>query len=348
MDKPEFFVGIDIASASFTASAGQLRSRGWQIVVSPSRFDNTYDSFPAFRHWLQEHRLRTDNCVVCMEATGVYGEALAHFLVANDYRVAIDPPLAVKRAFKPVGHKSDPVDSQQISEYAYRYFDQLSFWQPRAQVLEQIQVLLSTREQFSAQKVGHLNALHALKRKQVRTPFAEQAHQQAIEQLKEHLKRLEQEIKRLIEQDPPSGHLVALLMTIPGVGLLLAAHLLVLFGSREELPTPRQLAAYVGICPYEYSSGSSVRAPSTSRHYGPPGLRKLIHLASMSVRMHNPQFRRYFLRKVAEGKAKRLVLNNIGNKLLKIICAIVRTDTPYIPNYRSVHPRLLKQPLTVS
>ena len=41
-----------------------------------------------------------------MEATGVYNEVLAHFLVANGYPVAVEPPLKVKRAFKPVGHRA--------------------------------------------------------------------------------------------------------------------------------------------------------------------------------------------------------------------------------------------------
>jgi transposase len=316
--------------------------------VPPQEFANSFDSFPVFLAWLAEHHLLPAQTVICLEATGVYGEVLAHFLLDQGYRVAVEPPLAVKRAFKPIGHKSDPVDSGQISEYAYRFYDQLSFWSPRAEILEQIRVLLTTREQFSAQKVAHQNAWQALKRKQVRTPFAEQAHQQAIRELQEHLHQLEEEIERLINQDPDYRQLVGLLLSVPGVGLLLAAHLLVLFRSSADLPSPKQLAAYLGICPYERKSGSSVHAPDTSRHFGPPAIRKLLHLASLSVRTHHPQFRQYFERKVVAGKAKRLVLNNIGNKLLKIICAVVRSNTPYSPTYRSAPPRLRRQPLTIS
>jgi transposase len=45
-----------------------------------------------------------------MEATGVYGEALAYFVYAQGYLIAVEPPLEVKRAFKPYGPKTDPVD----------------------------------------------------------------------------------------------------------------------------------------------------------------------------------------------------------------------------------------------
>jgi transposase len=65
-------------------------------------------------------------------------------------------------------------------------------------------------------------------------------------------------------------------------------------------------------------------------------------LAAMSVATHNVEFRRYYLRKVAEGKPKRLVLNNIANKLLKVVCALVQSESVYIPNYKSVNPMLLK------
>jgi transposase len=121
--------------------------------------------------------------------------------------------------------------------------------------------------------------------------------------------------------------------------------------SAPEPYNPKALAAYIGICPYENSSGSSRHKKPTSRHYGPSPMRRLIHLAAMSVRQHAPAFKRYFLRKLAEGKPKQLILNNIANKLLKIVCAVARTRTPYIPGYRSVHPQLLttiKQPLTTS
>ena len=347
MEKPHFFVGIDIASASFTSAVGQMRD-GWQALVRPVIFANAFDSFAPFLKWLQDQGAQPSTSVICMEATGVYHQVLAHFLVANGYPVAIEPPLKVKRAFKPAGPKSDPVDSMQIAEYAARFWDELALWSPRQPVLEQIQTLLTVREQFVAERTGHLNALKALQRKALRTPLAESLHERAIAELKSHLQELEAEIRRLIDQDPDFHHLVSLLVSIPGVGLLLAAQMLVVFQASARPCSAKSLAAFVGICPYQHSSGSSVRHPATGRHYGPPALRKLLFLAAMSIATHNPQFRTYFLRKVREGKPKQLVLNNIANKLLKVMAAVVRTKTQFIPNYRSVNPGRLKMALTLS
>lgn len=345
MDKPHFFVGIDVASATFTSAVGSMSER-WQVVVRPATFANEYDSFAKYLSWLQEHRIRAGDCVICMEATGVYNEVLAHFLIANGYRVAIEPPLKVKRAFKPEGHKSDPVDSTQIAEYAFRFWDELTLWAPRKEILEQIKTLLTTREQFVVERSGHQNALRALKRKFVRTELAEKMHEKAIEELKKHIQEIEAEIQRLIDQNPDFRNLVTLLITIPGVGLLLAAHMLILFQSAPEPVSPKSLAAFIGICPFEESSGSSLNHPHTSRHYGPPALRKLLFLAAMSIATHHPQFRLYYLRKIREGKPKQLVMNNLANKLLKIMVAVVRTNTRFISNYHSVNPGLLILALT--
>jgi transposase len=338
MKAPEYFIGIDVASLSFTAAVGKTP---WQLVIRPAEFANDFDSFPKFLHWLQQHNLQPDNAVLCMEATGVYSEALAYFVHANGYQIAVEPPLKVKRAFDTSGHKSDAVDSRQIAEYACRYFDELAFWQPKADILEQIKVLLTTREQFSAQLTAHRNALKTLQRKVVVTPLAEQLHQDSITQLKNHIKSIEEEIQRLINQDPTYRQMVSLLMSVPGVGLLLAAQMLVIMENSPEPVSAKTLAAYIGICPYEHLSGTSVFKRSSSRHYGPATVRKLLYLAAMSVCTHHGHFREYFLRKVAEGKSKKLVLNNIANKLLRIMCAVLRTQTPFIQNYQSVNPRFL-------
>ena len=345
MDKPKYFVGIDMASETFTASIGEFeKDSGWKIVARPTQFENDYDTFSQYRYWLATNQAKPENCIVCMEATGVYGEALAYFMVSNGYQLVIEAPLRVKRAFDPEGHKSDPVDSCQIAEYAYRFFDQLRHWRPKDVAIEQIKTLLTLREQLVEQKTGHKNANRAIMRKVVRTPLAEDVHARAIKELEEHIKEIEKEIQRLIDENPRSRELQKLLETVPGIGKTLATYLVVTMHTAPKPHNPKALAAYMGICPYEDSSGTSRYKKATSRHFGPSAMRRLIYLAAMSVRQHCPSFTHYFIRKRAEGKEKKLVINNIANKLVKMVCAIARTRTPFIAGYRSIHPKLLKQP----
>jgi transposase len=339
MSTSRYFVGLDIAAETFMAAMG---TTPWKLLVKAKQFANAPDGFQQLDVWLREQSCPREQTVVCMEATGVYGEALAYYLVAHQYAVAIEPPLKVKRAFKPHGPKTDAVDSEQIAEYACRYSDELMLWQPPSELVEQLQVLLSTREQLVQQSTAHQNALRALRRKAVRIAFAEQVHEQMLTETKTRIKALKEEIQRLIDQHPTAHRLLTWLVTIPGVGLLLAAHVLVLTqcGTRA-FPSPK-LAAHLGIAPLAHESGTSVYAHSTSRHYGPSQPRKLLHLAARSVSTHNQYFHAYYERKVAEGKPKKLVLNNVANKLVRTICAILETQVAYDPNHNSRQQVLAK------
>lgn len=336
------FVGVDIASASFMACVG---TAPWKLTVKPVKFDNQEDGFISFLDWLQKHNLSPEGTVVCMEATGVYSEGLAYFLYASGYTVAVEPPLNIQRKFPANVSKTDELDCQYIAEYACRYVDKLSFWQPRAKILEQVKVLLTTRQHFSVQLTGHKNALHAINRKKVSSDLAKQAHQTMIEQIARQIKAIDKEIRRLIDSNPTFKQTLLLLLSVPGIGLQLAAHLLI---HMQTTLDPKVLAAFIGICPIQHESGSSVFSTPTSRHYGPTVLRKLLYLAACSVRTHKKQFQQYFFRKVAEGKHKKLVLNNIQNKILKIACAVVRSQQPYIPNYVSANPLVFQKSLTGS
>ncbi len=342
MPEIRYCVGIDIAANTFTAAVGQMP---WKLVVKPKTFENTEDGYGMLLEWLEQHHLPADETIMCMEATGVYCEGLAYFLSAKGYRVAVEPPLEVKRAFKPYGPKSDAVDSEQIAEYACRHWDELAWWKPRSEILEQVKALLAVREQFVTQKVAHHNALVALRRKVVRTPFGEQAYERLIEQLKKQIKAIDDEIRRLIESDPSLKEMLLLLLSVPGVGLLLAAHFLVLAQYSLDY---KVLASFLGIAPNEHSSGTSVYKHDTSRHFGPPIVRKLLYLAACSVCTHRPQFRIYLLRKTKEGKPPRLVLNNVENKLVRIMCAVLSSRTAFIPDYHPVQPLALQLALTSS
>ena len=65
-------------------------------------------------------------------------------------------------------------------------------------VIEQLKTLLTVREQLVEQRTAHKNANRAIIRKVVRTPLAENIHEKAIQELTEHIKVVEKEIKRLI------------------------------------------------------------------------------------------------------------------------------------------------------
>jgi transposase len=339
MEKNRFFIGLDIACDNFVASI--YESPGKKIITKDC-IENNPDGFSVLTKWLRDQGIDNSNCVICMEATGVYSEACAYYLAANGFRVSVEPPLKVKRAFDPVGHKTDPVDSRQIAEYAYRYTDELKFWEPRQDIIEKISHLLTARERFTKQSVITQNAMKTYERHIIKVPLIEKADHETLKELRKHIAEIDKELDNLIRQNPSISQMSNHLKSIPGVGLLLASSLIAMTDSFNSISDYRPLAAYLGVCPYQHQSGKSIYAKPHIRMFGPSYTRKLLMLAARSVATHNELFKKYYLRKQAEGKAKQLVLNNIANKLLKIACAMIKNDKPYIQNYRSVNPLCLK------
>ena len=339
MQTKKYFIGFDISADDFSASCITSPDNP---VFSTQKFLNNFDGFDEFISLLFKHSIKQPEVIICMEATGVYSENLSYFLASKGFTLCIEAPHKIKNKIKDSPRKNDFIDALSIAEYAYRYSDKLTFWKPKDEIIEQIQVLLSTREHLSIQMTANQNALKTLKHKYYQTPLANQIYEKTISKFKEHIKQIDQEIKILIDKDDSFKNKISLAKSVPGVGLLLAANLLVLTKGFTEHLNYKHTAAYTGICPYEQKSGTSLYKPPRSKKCGPAKLRKLLYLAALSVRTHNQTFKKYFLRKVAEGKNKRLIINNIENKLLKIIFAVINSGISYTDNYKSINPALLK------
>jgi len=58
----------------------------------------------------------------------------------------------------------------------------------------------------------------------------------------------------------------------------------------------------------------------------------------MRLRRNHREFGKYFECKVAKSKEKRLLLNNIENNALKLICDVLKSGKPHIKNFRSANP----------
>ena len=335
MEKNGYFIGLDIACDDFVASIYESPEKK---VTTKEAIENNPDGFSMLVSWLKEQGIDSSNSVICMEATGVYSEAVAHYLATYGFKVSVEPPLKVKRAFDPIGHKTDPVDSRQIAEYAYRYSDELRLWQPKQEIVEKIKQLLTAREQFTKQSVAIQNSVKAYEKHILKVPVIINAHQETLKELKKHIKAIDKELDRLIRQNPTISQICSQLKSIPGVGLLLASDLIAITGAFNDIFSHKTLAAFLGICPYQHQSGKSVYRQPRMRNFGPKYARKLLMLASRSCATHNIEFRKYYMRKIAEGKAKQLVLNNISNKIIKISCALIKNNTQYNETHRSVNP----------
>ncbi|MCK7518440.1 MAG: hypothetical protein MZV64_12340 [Ignavibacteriales bacterium] len=96
---------------------------------------------------------------------------------------------------------------------------------------------------------ANINALKTLKYKYYQTPLANQIYERTINKLKEHIKQIDNEIKNLIDKDNTFKNKVSLAKSVPGVGLLLAANLLVLTKDLPNMLTTNTLRLILAFVP---------------------------------------------------------------------------------------------------
>lgn len=122
------------------------------------------------------------------------------------------------------------------------------------------------------------------------------------------------------------------LTTITGVGPTLAAVILSeIGGDIRRFSSPAKLAAYAGVDPTVRQSGDFSGSRMKMSKRGSPYLRRAIWLASTVAAFKDPAIHALYERKRAEGKDHMTVIGHICRKMISIIFAVLRDNTPYVP-----------------
>ena len=143
------------------------------------------------------------------------------------------------------------------------------------------------------------------------------------------IKRIEEELKELILSDNQLNSTIGLVTSVTGIGTITALYFTIFTNFFTRYTNPKQLACYCGVVPFEHTSGSSVHKQSKTHPIANQTLKKQLHMCALAAVRHDPDLKVYYHRKAEEGKNKMLVLNNVRNKLVLRICAVVKRQKPY-------------------
>ena len=121
-------------------------------------------------------------------------------------------------------------------------------------------------------------------------------------------------------------NLFALMCSVPGVGPISAITLLANLPELGHL-TRRQIAALVGVAPFNRDSGGlkGHRAIAGGR----PQVRMVLYMAALVAMTHNKVLRAFKDTLVAKGKPKKVAIIACVRKLVTILNAIVRDEKPW-------------------
>ncbi len=132
------------------------------------------------------------------------------------------------------------------------------------------------------------------------------------------------------------AEMLANLQSIPGLGKKTAMMLIVLSGGFSRFDDYRKLSSYLGLCPRIFESGSSVKGKARICKMGMSRIRAMLYICSWSAKRCNKACRELYQRLIAKGKAGKMALIAVVNKLLKQAFAIATQKTKYNENYSNI------------
>jgi len=280
---------------------------------------------------------RTEDVLFTFEDTGVYSLPLACYLSGHGLDYWMVPAIEIKRSKGISRGKTDKTDSRDIAFYSLTHKHKLRLGQiPEKEVME-LKMLFSEREKL-------MKAIHLMESTQEMEGFIPKAagtlvmkiNRSTVRQLKGSLKKIETEMQLLVKGCDYLSRQYELINSIPGLGPQTAIYLMIATKGFQSFENWRQLACYAGIAPFEYSSGSSIRGRTKVNHLADKKLKSLLQMCAMNAKKCDPQLKFYFEKKVAEGKSKMLVLNNIRCKLIARVFAVINRGEPYVDTNRFV------------
>jgi transposase len=318
-------IGIDISKkrlhAAWLRDPEQERSR-------PKAADNTPEGHRQLLAWSEQHsKCPPEQLCFVLEATGVYHEALALFLYEAGARVCVVNPYQVKEFARSRGirTKNDRHDGHVLALFGRERRPQA--WQPPPAQVRHLHSLLKRIEALEADRQREFNRLEKADVEQAPAPVRGSL-QAMIDTLEKEIERLRCQLDDHINAHPELKQQRALLESIPGVGPKLSAWFLDLFASKH-FRSAKQAAAFLGLIPVEYDSGTSVhRRPRLSKA-GDGRWRARLYMPALVAIRWNDAIQAQFTRLTAAGKSKMSAIGAAMRKLVQIAFGVFNSGSPF-------------------
>lgn len=253
--------------------------------------------------------------LIVMEATGGYETpaAIAFSKVGLPYAIVF--PKRVRQLAHGIGliAKNDQVDARVIA-----YYGRVGGIKPKpleSNELRELEALTTRRRQLVEMRQmdeNRLDTSHPSLRKDIK---------EHITWLSRRIERLNKEIEHRIELSKAWNEKRKLLMSVPGVGPVLASTLI------TELPelgllSNRRIAALVGVAPFDRDTGKKhgIRFCKGGRN----SVRRVLYMAAVCAARFNPTIKTFYDRLCEKGKRKKVAHIACARKMLVILNAMTR------------------------
>jgi transposase len=306
----EVFVGIDVSKDTLEVAIWPQEER--------MTFAQTDDGLSLMADFIQPF----SPCLVVLEATGGLERAAVATLAARSLPVVVVNPRQVRDFAKATGilAKTDKLDALGIAKFAQAIRPEL---RPlKTMEAQQLEAILSRRRQIVQMLTAEKNRLHSA------PGWTREDIRLHITWLEKRLEKIEKELGEMIRKSPVWRVKDELLRTFKGVGPVLSQSLV------SDLPelgslNRKKIAALVGVAPMNRDSGKFRGRRRVLG--GRADIRSVLYMATVAAIRFNPAIGAFHERLIKAGKAPKVAITACMRKLLTILNAMMKNQTPWRP-----------------
>jgi len=332
------WVGLDVSKVTFDAALVRMGQKfpSTRLCDVPARsFERNCQGVECFLGWLSaltQNDAEQSRVRVAMEATGKYSIELAVWLL--DQQPSLQPaivcPSHTAAFIKSLGlrNKTDRLEARALAFYGVER--EPVPYEPPTPELAELQALSRYRDTLVRESTAAGNrAEEASASKVVRRIQAKR-----LRLLEGDIKRIEAEMKRVVEAAPQIKHDIELLKSIYGVGFIVAVVIIAELGDLRRFGKARQLTAFAGVSPRIYQSGTSVSGRPRMCKKGNPRVRHVLYLSALVTIRGSNDLQRTYQRLLKEGKSPMAAIGAVMRKLLILMRALLITENTYDPDWK--------------
>jgi len=320
-------LGVDVSKRTLDISCAE---RNLHLHI-----DNNSEGFNKLKKWCKDNQFDLWETFIVLEYTGGYEYRFIQFCCSQSIAYCRVPGLEIKQSMGMVRGKSDKTDAFRISRYGEEKIKRLQPDKPLDDTIIALKNALSFRKRLVRENAGYQSSVKERKHmyEADKQDMIIDISEKKIKANQKYLKQVEERIMELIKCNPSMWLNYRIISSIKGIGPVNAWMTIAYTENFTSFPDARHYAVYVGVIPFEHTSGTSIKGKRRTSHLAQKDLKQELNMAAKTAMVHDPEIRAYAERKM-KNKAYMLVLNNVKFKLILRMFALVKRGEMFIENYK--------------
>ncbi len=329
MKKWDFTLGVDVSKLTLDIHCSELNVHIKVINGSPG--------YQQFLKWCKQMKINLNSCFIAMEYTGGYEYKFIQFCEVKNLSYCRVPGLSIKNSLGIVRGKNDKVDASRIAQYAKEKQDRMKTAGPVNTTILELRQYLSFRKRLVRESAGYKatvkerKVMYSVKNDDVLIKIMTKK----INDNDKQVKKIEQLMRALVEADQKLLMTYKIISSIKGIGDINALMTIAFTENFTCFKSARSYAVYVGVVPFEHSSGTSIKGRKKVSQIANKELKQELNQAAKTAIIWNNDMKLYAEKKLKE-KPYKVVLNNVKFKLILRMFSLVKRGEFYVDKYQNV------------